>query len=607
VTGFSSSDEDLNGVYTPVGSIGALSHWLHTTVDERMIAISSGYWNFMEGTSPYSGNVLATARTAADKTNEVPVDDYYDTSTSGAQVDFECCSLSSSSDTASSSSSSSQDASSDQSTLIAVLAIAAGFLAVVLVAGVFCYLRSQREGSDSSKGKGNRKVASTTQHEENTKVTPESGDKSQMGDIFVRVDKDMASHGVDLIPQKEWAKGTTNSRGTLAASLPISGTACQDRAANDVASILGRAPVPELGPGGVYEGPLNPWWESGGGSGGGAGVDANGGGGGAVSSSLQVGSRVRLRNMHEEPTWNGIEGNVLDVSSRMGLLTIELPDGCTRSVRPEQCELASQRKSGKRSASTARGPASRHRGQMSSHSHFNDSLNSIPDESPVGHASNAALAAASAAAAAAAAAAGSPPSMSQGSSRGSPTPAYLARSAALAAARKDAQAHPIDKWEAAGFTGEERSNSAGGVNGSTFNSSAGFNRDTAGELRATAATTPSSAPPRQPPPQQQLQQQQQQPRNGQLPPLQQQQQHRQQQDSKPALRPITKGPEDGQRARLRDAPKITTWSDRVEVVDPNLDFARHGRSFPQGKDDLLRTVQTELHSAKARLGQAAVR
>eukprot|EP00444_Apocalathium_aciculiferum_P016156 CAMPEP_0183457216 /NCGR_PEP_ID=MMETSP0370-20130417/130802_1 /TAXON_ID=268820 /ORGANISM="Peridinium aciculiferum, Strain PAER-2" /LENGTH=56 /DNA_ID=CAMNT_0025648925 /DNA_START=21 /DNA_END=187 /DNA_ORIENTATION=+ len=44
--------------------------------------------------------------------------------------------------------------------------------------------------------------------------------------------------------------------------------------------------------------------------------------------------------MTQDPSWNGAEGEIEDVSSRTGLFQIRLPDGRVKSVRAECCELA---------------------------------------------------------------------------------------------------------------------------------------------------------------------------------------------------------------------------------------------------------------------------
>lgn len=396
VAGFTLADARLNGQLTPVGSVGALSHWLHLTTRNIILAQSAGHWHFMEGTTPWSATPVASARSAVAASVEIPVDDFYDTAMGGAQASFTCCSTSASPLAgAAAGQASSEDAAVPVVTVVVVLLLAAS------LTGCIIYVRRRK----AARARAGRKP--------DGKLPPH-------GDIFVQVEQDAMLPSTIAQSPPQGLAPTVPPRGASSRSLafsdqpmvlprkaspftiPTAPAHGEDRAANAVAAVLGRSSVPELGPGGVYEGPLTPWWENG-----------VGGGSSSGSSALQVGSRVRLRSMTQDPSWNGAEGEIEDVSSRTGLFQIRLPDGRVKSVRAECCELADRPASwgagarGGRSAQQPPAGASR----------------------PGTHSGGAAAGAKGAAS--------------------TPSPSAAARSAALAAARQDAQAHPIDKWEAA--------------------------------------------------------------------------------------------------------------------------------------------------------------
>lgn len=101
----------------------------------------------------------------------------------------------------------------------------------------------------------------------------------------------------------------------------------ESRGAAAVAAVLGRSTVPDngLGPGGVYEGPVNRWWEKG---------DQKV----PYSGGLAIGTQVRLHSLAREPTWNGAEGEVENFDRKSGLVRVLMPDGRVKCVNAENAE-----------------------------------------------------------------------------------------------------------------------------------------------------------------------------------------------------------------------------------------------------------------------------
>jgi len=338
VSGFyGMEDESLNGRYTPVGSIGMLSHWHHLSNPNVIMALTGGHWHFMQGTVPFSGIPIATARMETPDGEEVPIDDYYDTATGGASASFMCC------EDAVDGSTTSGDASVESgvgwSKAIVATICAVGFALSALVACGLLYLKRSRSLPSDFRAR---------RYE--TMPPPLEKDGEGFG-TTVRLD---VCDGA-TVPQpslmgqvpspsggSSGVVGTLPRRGTSGGSLAFceptipqrrsDGCHGSDRSASAVAAVLGRSTVPDVGPGGVYEGPLNRWW------------DAPKVGPGSVSG-LEVGTRVRLRGFTHEPSWNGAEGEIDDISKNTGQLQIRLPDGRVKAARAENCELADRPRS----------------------------------------------------------------------------------------------------------------------------------------------------------------------------------------------------------------------------------------------------------------------
>merc|ERR1711920_667630 len=125
-----------------------------------------------------------------------------------------------------------------------------------------------------------------------------------------------ARSNLTILPQSTGLPGEVGSAGQHR----------EGRSVAAVASVLGRSTVPDtLGPGGVYEGPLNPWWEK-------APkkvVNLNG---------LEIGGQVRLHSLAREPTWNGAEGEIENLDRKSGLMQVRMPDGRLKCISVENAE-----------------------------------------------------------------------------------------------------------------------------------------------------------------------------------------------------------------------------------------------------------------------------
>lgn len=331
VNGFAAEESRLNGHYTPVGSVGMLSHWQHLQKNNLILAHTGGRWHFMEGEI-----TLGTSRAPSPHEVETPLDDYYDTATDVAEVNFRCCAEVNSGQGVGGER---HDRESGNSNMLPVI-ISVSLLIVgvgVVVAGTLLfrktYLRRYgvmthptRPGNISKSEQSAEKAGAddTLAFQLDKKPEPPTNLHSPIGTYPSKITPSTQVFTSDRL------RSPTNheKRGDVPNKLKNNShfSANEDCAAAAVAAVLGRLETPELGPDGVFEGPLNQWWK------GAAEVPVQ-------PPKLQVGSAVVLRNMTES-SLNGVRGEVEHFNPHANMLHVKLSNGKCLTARPENCQLA---------------------------------------------------------------------------------------------------------------------------------------------------------------------------------------------------------------------------------------------------------------------------
>jgi len=366
VSGFGLNDETLNGEYIRTAFDDGFKRWSKAGSAGREIGLAKvdggRRWQFSEMASGGSFSLAQGTMGVASPTGpEMPADETFITATSEDDVAFKCC-ISTSGGSSSNgalygnddydnyrASSPSSDAAEEESSgfglVVALVCVAVACIGALV--GTAHRIYQQR--------KMQRQMEAVKSPEFTTSSPPRSpsarrqSDQEQRGGTWARRQPGWdngggAGDGYDD-PEEPFVnafKGAWRNRSGLPEDDMKKATTCPSgfgREDSDVADMLGRAAPVDAGHG-HYEGPLRPWW--------GGTSKAKPSTQTARSSATTVGfsnvwdkptegTEVRLRNIVENPTWNGEEGIVIGYDG--GRIEVEFDDGRTKSVLVEQCEV----------------------------------------------------------------------------------------------------------------------------------------------------------------------------------------------------------------------------------------------------------------------------
>jgi len=300
----------LNGQYAPVGTAVEFLYWEHMSESNVLLAHTDGRWQFLRGASVETAEAIAGARDRTEESSGMPTSEFYDSAIGGASVSFACCMSTDSLLLGGLSDLGGSDADEeDGSSMGAALGVAAAFAGAVTLGGTAAFILQRRKTSNAASWwcKAGRYQ---------TMTPPEQQKPTDNGECSIRIDGDGPIGGLDrsrnglekqapglgvaAVPgprqqqsqqqrqqqhsqqhsqqqqqQQRQRPSPTQRSGHFAfpdaaeqIGAPLRRAAAapgEDRAAAAVAAVLGRATPGAggaLGPGGVYEGPVNRWWEN---------------------------------------------------------------------------------------------------------------------------------------------------------------------------------------------------------------------------------------------------------------------------------------------------------------------------------------------------------